>query len=159
MDDLKQFQIVTPEGLRARAELVRGKLNDGGSCAAHFELAADEITSLRAQLAEANKLKQGYYDEAVKGWERARSTEAKCAAMAEALKGFIALDECEAHFEDAYERLLPEAQAALSNLPARAEALLKVKEAMRAIGDDDKVPAWIRTIANEALAALSGNER
>lgn len=55
MDDLKQFQTVTPDGLRARAELVRGKLNDGGSCAAHLELAADEIASLRVQLARLER--------------------------------------------------------------------------------------------------------
>ena len=41
------LESVSPEGLRARASMVRDKLNDSGSCARHLELAADEIERLR----------------------------------------------------------------------------------------------------------------
>lgn len=43
-------ETVTPEGLRARAAMVRHTLNDSGSCSRHLELAADEIEQLRAAL-------------------------------------------------------------------------------------------------------------
>lgn len=46
MTDAKLLESVSPEGLRARADTVRDKLNDGGSCARHLELAADEIERL-----------------------------------------------------------------------------------------------------------------
>jgi hypothetical protein len=39
---------VTPEGLRARADIVRKALGDE-SCARHLELAADEIARLKAR--------------------------------------------------------------------------------------------------------------
>ena len=39
---------VTPEGLRARADMVRKALGDE-SCARHLELAADEIARLKAR--------------------------------------------------------------------------------------------------------------
>lgn len=39
---------VTPEGLRARADIVRKSLGDE-SCARHLELAADEIARLKAR--------------------------------------------------------------------------------------------------------------
>lgn len=39
-------ECITPDGLRARAEIVRPLLNDSGSCARHLELAAAEIARL-----------------------------------------------------------------------------------------------------------------
>ena len=45
-EELARAETVTPAGLRARADMVRNKLNDGGSCARHLELAADLIDRL-----------------------------------------------------------------------------------------------------------------
>lgn len=45
-------ETVTPEGLRARAEMVGNMLDDSGSCARHLVLAADRIAELEAELAQ-----------------------------------------------------------------------------------------------------------
>jgi hypothetical protein len=37
-----------------------------------------------------------------------------------ALRAMVALDECEAHFEEAYERILPEARAAIAKATGAA---------------------------------------
>lgn len=42
----------SPEGLLMRADAIEGKLNDGGSCAAHLRLAAATIVELTAKLAQ-----------------------------------------------------------------------------------------------------------
>lgn len=43
-------ETVTPAGLRARADMVRDKLNDGGSCARQLELAADALEKAELDL-------------------------------------------------------------------------------------------------------------
>jgi hypothetical protein len=60
MTDISQLGIVqtffgerlraSPESLRARAEIVEGKLNDSGSCAAHLKMAARDIEDFKAAL-------------------------------------------------------------------------------------------------------------
>lgn len=50
IDDGSSLPRTSTAGLRARAKMVRRKLNDGGSCARHLELAAAEIERLRVAL-------------------------------------------------------------------------------------------------------------
>ncbi len=47
-------ETVTPSGLRERAKIMRGLLDEG--CARHLELAADEIERLRETLQEVDRL-------------------------------------------------------------------------------------------------------
>ncbi len=44
------------------------------------------VEVLRERVAEEQELKQGYYDEAAKGWIRARAAEARVAELEEALQ-------------------------------------------------------------------------
>jgi len=53
------LESVSPEGLRARANMVRDVLNDGGSCARHLELAAAEIERLSTTPARAEAQDEG----------------------------------------------------------------------------------------------------
>lgn len=46
------LETVSPEGLRVRADMIEGKLNDSGSTARHIRLAADEIERLRTRVTE-----------------------------------------------------------------------------------------------------------
>jgi hypothetical protein len=52
----------TPEGLRVRADMVRNKLNDSGSCARHLELAAERIETVEELLDECLEFLDRYAD-------------------------------------------------------------------------------------------------
>jgi hypothetical protein len=54
---MTELESVSPAGLRARADLVRNKLNDSGSCARHLELAADTLARYKDAL---QRISEGY---------------------------------------------------------------------------------------------------
>ncbi|MFA4899918.1 MAG: hypothetical protein WC563_10365 [Brevundimonas sp.] len=74
------LESVSPEGLRARANMVRDALNDGGSCARHLELAAAEIERLSTTPARAEAQDEQPditpYTEDLKGLKAAMQAEA-----------------------------------------------------------------------------------
>jgi hypothetical protein len=105
-------QSVTPEGLRARADIIRKAIGDE-SCARHLELAADEITKLRATgqaekspLEDKNLAGTSYQTEAYPKTRESRLV----IYRGKKVIGFIVLDaeetyECGKEFIRAYDKI------------------------------------------------------
>lgn len=122
-----------------------------------------ENDALRTQLASWEAKARG--DELQRTFDAAlKTSEARCAAMAEALKRLLSKYENCARAHGNIDAVIRDsadfAYKALSNLPTRAEALLKVKEAAEEVDASHPLSPRADPLdrLHVALAALSGKE-
>jgi hypothetical protein len=147
------LETVTPEGLRARADMIRNKLDDNGSTARHLELAADMIAALtRAVQPASNPASNPAADGGAV--ERVRDAATKWVGVTRAnVRGEADFSEVTAayeEFEAALAALSPPSQPAAD---AEVEAVAVELDSIAA-GDRDNQPGMVWTGAKQAAALL-----